>query len=438
MGSATRARRIVTGEGSPTLREYVATPDDAYAWAVMAQLAEDQEQALQAVQHVLRLKPGSAWAQQFLARLKQEDEPDDDPIPLWLIGSLAGLVGLLLLAVLVFAGPARRDRLASGGGLLGPALQQVADLPMAECQALIEQALLVSDDNCQRIGRNEVCYGNNTIDAVLAADADDEFQDRGDVIPVQALQALTASPLNLIDEEWGVAVFKLQATLPRTVPGQNVTFLLFGNTSLENTSGDMQAIYFSTGFGTITCDAVPFDGILVRTPDGGGITFQANGTSFTLDGNTATILEAQPGGEMTVSVLDGQAVVTADGQEQPVAGGNRVKIPLGGEDGLNAVGPPSGPEALPGGPGLGCTLLGLNCPSTPTPGPEIAAGLPTNSFYFAGFLAAKQKARCGQLLELSGYGCTVVLFESTHRIMDLLDDIITQLGADQRLHIRRS
>ena len=87
-------------------------PDDAYAWAVMAQLAEDQEQALQAVQHVLRLKPGSAWAQQFLARLNQDDESDDDPIPLWLIGSLAGLVGLLLLAVLVFAGPGRRDRLA--------------------------------------------------------------------------------------------------------------------------------------------------------------------------------------------------------------------------------------------------------------------------------------------------------------------------------------
>ena len=130
------------------------------------------------------------------------------------------------------------------------------------------------------------------------------------------MQALTASALNLVDEEWGVAVFKLQATLPRTVPGQNVTFLLFGNTSLENASGDMQAIYFSTGFGTITCDAVPFDGILIRTPDGGGITFQANGTGFTLDGSTATILEAQPDGEMTVSVLDGRAVVTADGQEQ--------------------------------------------------------------------------------------------------------------------------
>ncbi|MBN1378564.1 MAG: 16S rRNA (cytidine(1402)-2'-O)-methyltransferase [Gammaproteobacteria bacterium] len=82
-------------------------------------------------------------------------------------------------------------------------------------------------------------------------------------------------------------------------------------------------------------------------------------------------------------------------------------------------------------------------PVSPVPGPSAitaalsAAGLPTNAFYFAGFLAAKQKARCEQLQELSALGCTVVLFESTHRILNLLSDIVEQLGAEQKLVIAR-
>ncbi len=84
-----------------------------------------------------------------------------------------------------------------------------------------------------------------------------------------------------------------------------------------------------------------------------------------------------------------------------------------------------------------------NITVSPIPGPSAitaalsAAGLPTNTFYFAGFLAAKQKARRQQLLELSELGCTVVLFESTHRILDLLSDIESQLGTDQKIVLGR-
>lgn len=80
---------------------------------------------------------------------------------------------------------------------------------------------------------------------------------------------------------------------------------------------------------------------------------------------------------------------------------------------------------------------------SPIPGPSAitaalsAAGLPTDAFYFAGFAPARKKARRERLLELSQLGCTIVFFESTHRIIDLLNDIVAQLGATQRMAIAR-
>jgi 16S rRNA (cytidine1402-2'-O)-methyltransferase len=55
------------------------------------------------------------------------------------------------------------------------------------------------------------------------------------------------------------------------------------------------------------------------------------------------------------------------------------------------------------------------------------SGLPTDQFYFIGFLPAKQQARCERLQALKDLTATVVCYESTHRIMDALQDILTTL-----------
>ncbi len=65
----------------------------------------------------------------------------------------------------------------------------------------------------------------------------------------------------------------------------------------------------------------------------------------------------------------------------------------------------------------------------PVPGPTalIAAltisGLPTDSFIFGGFLPQK-KGRQKKLAELSRESRTVVLYESSHRIIKLIDELI--------------
>lgn len=68
-------------------------------------------------------------------------------------------------------------------------------------------------------------------------------------------------------------------------------------------------------------------------------------------------------------------------------------------------------------------------PVIPVPGASAitaalsAAGLPTDRFLFAGFAPAKSAARRETLRELVAWTCTVVLFESAHRIVDLLTDL---------------
>jgi len=57
-----------------------------------------------------------------------------------------------------------------------------------------------------------------------------------------------------------------------------------------------------------------------------------------------------------------------------------------------------------------------------------AAGLPTDSFVFVGFLARKKKKRLMELTDLAGEPRTIVIYESPRRILTLLEEIITIMG----------
>lgn len=62
-----------------------------------------------------------------------------------------------------------------------------------------------------------------------------------------------------------------------------------------------------------------------------------------------------------------------------------------------------------------------------------AAGVPCDSFTFAGFLPAKQAARRTRLESFHHSEHTIVFYESTHRIVDCMDDIIHVYGQTYEL-----
>jgi 16S rRNA (cytidine1402-2'-O)-methyltransferase len=57
------------------------------------------------------------------------------------------------------------------------------------------------------------------------------------------------------------------------------------------------------------------------------------------------------------------------------------------------------------------------------------AALPTNRFFFEGFLPAKETARRARLAELARIDATLVMFESGNRVQDTLRDLADSMGA---------
>lgn len=66
-----------------------------------------------------------------------------------------------------------------------------------------------------------------------------------------------------------------------------------------------------------------------------------------------------------------------------------------------------------------------------------ASGLPTDRFMFEGFLPAKRSGRQQKLAEIVSEPRTVIYYESTHRILDSLQDMIEVLGADRYVVLAR-
>jgi 16S rRNA (cytidine1402-2'-O)-methyltransferase len=73
-------------------------------------------------------------------------------------------------------------------------------------------------------------------------------------------------------------------------------------------------------------------------------------------------------------------------------------------------------------------------PVVPIPGPTafvsalVASGLPSDEFYFAGFLPARANARREKLSELSTIPATLIFYEAPHRINATLQDALETLG----------
>ncbi len=300
------------------------------------------------------------------------------------------------------------------------------------CGTMVQQALMDVKSACAAIGRNQACYGNITLQATPRAGvANFTFTKTGDLANVADIDTLRLSALDSADKSWGIALMKLQANLPDTLPGQNVTFLLFGNVQIQNavtaaaspvtvqlttkgnanirtspsTSGQvagsaskgdtliadgrnadstwlriqipdssslgwifaslvtptsdvsalsvvasteaqttftpMQAIYFQSGITQPKCEQAPPDGLLIQTPQGAGrVDLRANDVDIQL-GSTA-FLQAQPGGVMTVSVVEGLGRVTAQGVTRIVPAGAQVTVPI--DASLHASGVPGNPQ----------------------------------------------------------------------------------------------
>lgn len=293
------------------------------------------------------------------------------------------------------------------------------------CSAFITDALTTLDNICETTGRNELCYGNMLVSVTTISGDKVDFSEPGKIMPILDISSIRTSPF-AEPNQWGIALMRIQANIPDTLPGQNVTFLLFGDVSLSNagsastnlaanttnninirndpstnyavvgslqantelelvgrnvtgdwvyfvindTSGwlfasllqiegdvmvldvvaddftgsptvaPMQAVYFSSGIGESTCTEAPKDGILIQTPEyEQAIRLIINDVEIRL--GSTVYLQAQAGNIMTVNVLEGSAIVTANDETVNVPEGAVTTIEI--DANLHAVSSPSEP-----------------------------------------------------------------------------------------------
>jgi 16S rRNA (cytidine1402-2'-O)-methyltransferase len=83
-----------------------------------------------------------------------------------------------------------------------------------------------------------------------------------------------------------------------------------------------------------------------------------------------------------------------------------------------------------------------NIQVTCLPGPNalipaiVASGMTTDRFIFEGFLPHK-KGRQSRWKAISNSDCTIILYESSHRILKCLEEIIAYLGPDRKICVCR-
>jgi 16S rRNA (cytidine1402-2'-O)-methyltransferase len=86
------------------------------------------------------------------------------------------------------------------------------------------------------------------------------------------------------------------------------------------------------------------------------------------------------------------------------------------------------------GQALVSAVLAAGYSVIPIPGPAaviaalVGSGLPSETFYFLGFLARKASERRAQLEAVASLPTTLIAYESPHRLRDALSDILTVLG----------
>ncbi len=206
-------------------------------------------------------------------------------------------------------------------------------------------------------------------------------------------------------QEPPVQIPSATATLPLGEPAAGVLYLVgtpIGN--LDDVSPRARRVL--AGVDRIACEDTRHSGLLLQRlaiTSRRLISFHAHNQS----GRIPQLLQALVDGEAIALISDAGLPGISDPGEELVAAARRAG---------HAVICIPGPSAL-------TTAL-------------VSSGLPTGRFCFEGFLASKPSARRQQLADLASEPRTIVLYESPHRLLALLEDLHAVLG-DRPLQVAR-
>ncbi len=192
----------------------------------------------------------------------------------------------------------------------------VAAAQAATCPDIVERGVSSVEQDCASIGRNQACYGFVLLQATPRENVQNfSFSKQGDLTNLTDLEDLRLSHLDPVKNTWGIAVMKVQANLPDTLPGQNVTFLLFGDVDIKDAGASSANVGQSiTAKSRMNIRSTPSTSAAILGTLAGKETVTANGRNA--DGSWLRI--AVPDSSATGWVSAGLVTVSGDVQTLPV------------------------------------------------------------------------------------------------------------------------
>jgi len=125
------------------------------------------------------------------------------------------------------------------------------------CPPFVADAIDRLGEVCANVERNFACYGNNLVLSTFQEEVEPGFfSSESDVSPLVLVDTMETTALNAVDETWGVAVMKVQANVPGVIPGEAVTFVLMGDTTVENRVDPAEAVIPEPQTFTLTDDTL--------------------------------------------------------------------------------------------------------------------------------------------------------------------------------------
>jgi len=200
------------------------------------------------------------------------------------------------------------------------------------CPAVIQEALSSLHEKCSLTERNQACYGNISLEAIPQRGVTQfKFDNIGDIANLEDIRTLDLAPLDAAAEQWGLVMMRMQADIPDTLPGQNVTFILFGDVTIENAAKEdqnpMQSFYLTTGTGDASCAEAPESGLMVQTPSGiKEVSFTVNGVEVEM--GSTVIFQAERGKNMRVKTVEGKAKLKVGDKTIAVVQGSEYSAPI--------------------------------------------------------------------------------------------------------------
>lgn len=212
-----------------------------------------------------------------------------------------------------------------------------------ECLSFVNEALAQVGDVCTSTGRNQVCYGNFSINATpFSNQVVFDFNEIGDLANISEIENLQLEPYSAAEQKWGIAVLNLQANLENSLPGQSITIMAFGDTQIFYDRDSLEepdpfVFRFQTGIGQSDCVGIEQSGLIIQTPEGDvSVDFRINNVEVSL--GSIAVFTAQPGQNMTMGMIEGHGSLTAFGEMSGADGLQEVSI--GMNEGLGPTGPP--------------------------------------------------------------------------------------------------